>query len=226
MSEAPAKREFTDDELAQLLERHWQATRPVSELPGWLPLAMRLLPWTLLAATAINGLIGIVAMLTPLLAAGVGSGLAEPIYTAYSFICPQRPSHTFFLAGHPMAFEQRDLSMHLGFALAGLLYLRVDALRRPLPHWLLAAGVAPMLIDVALSTLGWLPATAFSRTWTGALASLAIVWWAYPRFDAMLARAQVHVAKARARRELAQPAPGRFVEVDTAGCNPRTNASE
>ena len=161
MSEAPAKREFTDDELAQLLERHWQATRPVSELPGWLPLAMRLLPWTLLAATAINGLIGIVAMLTPLLAAGVGSGLAEPIYTAYSFICPQRPSHTFFLAGHPMAFEQRDLSMHLGFALAGLLYLWVDALRRPLPHWLLAAGVAPMLIDVALSTLGWLPATAF-----------------------------------------------------------------
>lgn len=226
MPEAPAKREFTDDELAQLLERHWQATRPVPELPGWLPLAMRLLPWTLLAATVINGLIGLIAILTPLLAAAFGTGLAEPIYTAYSFICPQRPSHTFFLAGHPMAFEQRDLSMHLGFALTGLLYLRLDALRRPLPHWLLAAGLAPMLVDVALSTLGWLAATGFSRTWTGALAAAAIVWWTYPRFDAMLARAREHVARAQARRAAAQPGAGWFVEGNTVGIGPRTNATE
>jgi uncharacterized membrane protein len=225
MPEAPSPREFTDAELELLIERHWQASRPLPELPAWLPLAMRLLPWTLLAATIINGLIGVVAILTPLLAAAFGSGLTDPIYTAYSFICPQRPSHTFFLAGHPMAFEQRDLSMHLGFALVGLLFLRVDALRRPLPHWLLAAGLAPMLVDVALSTLGWLPATGLSRTWTGALAAFAVVWWAYPRFDAMLERARAHVERAQARRQ-PQPDAEWFVLADGGGISPRTNAYE
>jgi hypothetical protein len=110
-----------------------------------------------------------------------------------------------------MAFEQRDLAMHLSFAGAGLLYLRVAFIRRPLPLPGLLAGLAPMLIDVFISTLGWLPATAVSRTWTGALASFVIVWWSYPRFDAMLADVQQHVERARARAGAPQPGLEWFV---------------
>jgi hypothetical protein len=110
-----------------------------------------------------------------------------------------------------MAFEQRDLSMHLGFALAGLLYLRFDFIRRPLPLIWLIAGVAPMLIDVFVSTIGLLPATAVSRSWTGALAAFVIVWWSYPRFDAMLAHVQGHVARVRERITAAQPGSEWFV---------------
>lgn len=209
----PDSTPFDDAEVEAMIDRLWQAQRPVPSLPGWLPAAMALLPHVLIAVTVINGLIGIIAILTPLLAAQGWTGLTDGIYSVYGLICPQRPDHTFFLAGHPMAFEQRDLSMHLGFALAGLMYLRVDFIRRPLSHLWLVLGLAPMLIDVAISTLGWLPATAISRTWTGALASLVIVWWSYPRFDAMLDEVRLHVERVRARIAEAetQPAPEWFV---------------
>ncbi|MEZ4521458.1 MAG: DUF2085 domain-containing protein [Thermomicrobiales bacterium] len=203
--------EHTDAEVEELLDQIWRAHRPVPELPGWLPVAMAVLPYVLITVTIINGLIGVVAIITPLIAASSWSGVAGSIYSAYSLICPQRPDHTFFINGYPMAFEERDLSMHLGFGFAGLLYLRARFIHRPLPTTWLVAGVAPMLIDVAISTLGMLPATAISRTWTGALASFVIVWWSYPRFSAMLVRVQEHVAAVRARIDGAQPGPDWFV---------------
>lgn len=177
-------------QIEQLLAER-QASRR-RELPGWVPVAMKALPYTLIAATVINGFIGMLAALTPFIAAW-SAGAADVIYTAYSYICPQRPSHTFFLNGHPMAFEHRDLSMHLGFAVAGVLYATGRWLRRPLPGWALALGVTPMLVDVGLSTFDILPATWFSRTWTGALASFAIVWWVYPRFEGYLEKVKRHV---------------------------------
>ncbi len=218
----PTTNGLDDADVEQLIDQLWRAQRPTPRIPAWLPVSMALLPFVLIAATVINGLIGVVAIVTPLLAAQGWMGLADGLYTAYSFICPQRPDHTFFVAGYPMAFEQRDLSMHLGFAVAGLMYLRFDLIRRPLPHLWLALGVTPMLIDVAISTLGWLPATAISRTWTGALASFVIVWWSYPRFDAMLAGVRRHVAliEERAAADAAQPAPEWFVLAESETARP------
>ena len=212
MTTDSATSEHTDAEVAQLLDQIWRAQRQLPELPRWLPFALAVLPFVLISVTIINGMIGVIAIVTPLLAAGSWSGVSDAIYHAYSFICPQRPDHTFFLNGHPMAFEQRDLSMHLGFAAVGLLYLRVRFLRQPLSHVWLAAGLAPMLIDVFISTVGLLPATAISRTWTGALASFVIVWWSYPRYDAMLAKVQQHVERIREWRAEAQPLPDWFVD--------------
>lgn len=99
-----------------------------------------------------------------------------------------------------MAFEQRDIAMHLGFAVAGIVYLFWSRMRRPLPTWLAIAMVAPMLIDVTISTLGVLPSTWASRLWTGSLAAIAIIWWSYPRFDGYLRNVQSHVARLRAAR--------------------------
>lgn len=220
MTSEPVSSTHSDAEIERLLDQLWRDHRPVPELPRWLPVALALLPFVLIGATVINGLIVLIAMITPLLAAGSWSGVSEGIYHAYSFICPQRPDHTFFLNGHPMAFEQRDLSMHIGFAVAGLLYLRVHFLRKPVSTVWLVIGVAPMLIDVAISTVGLLPATAISRTWTGALASFFIVWWSYPRFDAMLVKVQDHVEKIRSRIAGVQPSRDQFVHSET-GREPR-----
>lgn len=66
-------------------------------------------------------------------------------------------------------------------------------MRRPLPTWLAALMIAPVLIDVALSTAGILPSTGFSRLWTGTLSAVAIVWWSYPRFARQLAVVQQKV---------------------------------
>jgi len=161
--------------------------RPIRKpLPGWARTAMRMMPWVLISATLINLALGVLAVVAPLLRLSFGLSATDWIYNAYSLICPQRPSHTTFIAGQPMAMEQRMVAMYLAFGIAGLLYVRWSPLRRPLPTALALLGIAPALLDVVLSTAGIRPSTTDSRLWTGALAAIAIVWWAYPRFDAML----------------------------------------
>ena len=153
---------------------------------------MRAMPKVLAIVTMVNGLIGLLAIVTPWLRMLLGARVTDPIYTAYSFICPQRPSHTWFIDGAPMAMEQRMVAMYVAFGIGGLHYLGLARLRRPISDWLMVAGIFPALIDVAISTAGIRHSTAGSRLWTGTLAALAIVWWAYPRFEAQLRQAQAH----------------------------------
>jgi len=158
-------------------------------LPRWVRLSLRALPRVLAFVSIANGCIGLLAVFAPLLRRALGQAATAPIYTAYSFICPQRPSHTWFLAGEPMAMEQRMVAMYLAFGLAGTLYAIWSRRTIPfpaLPTEIALLAIAPVLIDVTISTLGILPSTGFSRLWTGALSAVAIVWWSYPRFDAEL----------------------------------------
>jgi uncharacterized membrane protein len=187
-----------DQALAEMIvARAWDAERSrkrAQPLPRWVRMSMRAMPRVLGIVTIVNGLIGLLAVVSPWLRLLLGETLTAPLYTAYSFICPQRPSHTWFIAGEPMAMEQRMVAMYLAFGVAGLLYLLWSRMRRALPTWACALGVAPALIDVAISTAGIRPSTAGSRLWTGALAALVIVWWAYPRFDAKLRETQARLA--------------------------------
>lgn len=189
-------------ELERLLEAK-RAERQAARrkpLPSWLPASMKTLPYILISVTLLNLFIGSLAVFTPYLAMWFGPAVTDPIYTAYSYICPQRPSHTFLIGGHPMAFEQRDVSVHLGLAAAGLLYLIWSRIRQPLATWVAIAMIMPMLIDVAISTVGILPSTWVSRLWTGGLAGFAVIWWSYPRFDRYLRKVQDHVARLQSVR--------------------------
>lgn len=190
-------------ELLQRLLEEKRAERQAARrepLPVWLPAAMKTLPYMLLSVTLLNLFIGLLAVVTPYLGMWFGSGFTDPIYTVYGYICPQRPSHTFFIGGHAMAFEQRDVSVHLGLAFAGLLYLFWQPIRQALSTRVALLLIAPMLIDVAISTVGILPSTWFSRLWTGGLAGIAVIWWSYPRFDAYLRKVQGHVARLQGLR--------------------------
>ncbi len=186
------------EEIKRLIALRQQERKP---LPGWLPAAMRMLPHVLITVTVLNLFIGLLAVVTPFLGMWFGTAVTDPIYRAYSLICPQRPSHTFFIGGHAMGFEQRDIALHLGFAVAGILYVMWSRVRRPLPTWLALALVAPMLIDITISTIGMLPSTWFSRLWTGSLAAFAIIWWSYPRFDGYFRKVQAHVVRLRLSRD-------------------------
>lgn len=205
MSESQPQSTITQEDIEkfrQLVAEH-QASRAAARrqpLPRWLPAAMKALPHILISVTILNLFIGLLAVVTPFLGMAFGSVVTDPIYSAYSLICPQRPSHTFFIGGHAMAFEQRDVAVHLGFALAGILYIVWSRLHRPLPTWVAAALVAPMLIDVAISTAGILPSTWMSRLWTGTLAAVAFIWWSYPRFDGYLRKVRSHVARLQESR--------------------------
>jgi uncharacterized membrane protein len=166
-------------------------------LPRWLGPAMRALPRVLAIVTIANGLIGLLAVATPVLTLALGEAATRPLYRAYALICPQRDSHTWFIAGEPMAMEQRMVAMYLAAGLAGALYIVWSRLRRPLPVWAMLLGVAPALIDVAISTAGVRPSTPSSRLWTGVLAAFVLVWWSYPRFEQQLREVQSHVARLR-----------------------------
>lgn len=201
VSDSQSQKTISPEQLEEL--RRLVALRRQKErkpLPRWLPASMRMLPHTLVTVTILNLFIGLLAVLTPYLGMWLGAAVTGPIYSAYSWICPQRPSHTFFIGGHAMAFEQRDVAVHLGFAAAGIAYLFWSWMRRPLPTWLAIILLAPMLIDVAISTMGVLPSTWHSRLWTGSLAAIAVTWWSYPRFDAYLRNVQTHVARLQSAR--------------------------
>lgn len=202
-----------DAELAERIvqdayERERIRRRQQRPLPRWVRLAMRALPRVLGIVTGVNGVIGLLAVITPFLAMAFGARATAPVYAAYALICPQRPSHTWYIGGEPMAMEQRMVAMYLAFAVAGILYVVWTRLRSPLPTWVMLVAVAPVLIDVAISTAGIRHSTAVSRLWTGSLASFAIVWWTYPRFDQQLRSVVAHVQRLRhaddaARQQLA-----------------------
>ena len=188
---------MTDEQLAELIVSHAYADerrRTLQPLPRWLGPAMRALPKILAIVTIANGLIGVLAIVAPWLRMALGEAATRPIYTAYSFICPQRDSHTWFIGDVPMAMEQRMVAMYVAFGVAGVAYLLWERFRRPLPTWAALLAIAPALIDVAISTAEIRPSTDVSRLWTGMLGSLGIVFWTYPRFDAYLRLAQERVA--------------------------------
>lgn len=115
----------------------------------------------------------IVAVLAVLFTAGalVGtvferSGLAGAgtLRSLYRSVCHQLPSRSLEVAGSPSAVCSRCLGLYAGGSL-GLLVAAVAFRRRPLaPHpLLLAAVVAPSLIDVLAHWVGWQGLTSVAR---------------------------------------------------------------
>lgn len=149
--------------------------------------ARRLLAHWLLVANVVTGATVAGAALTPLVRAAGWAPLATLLYLAYRPLCPQRPTHSFFIAGYKMAFEQRETALFLGLALGGLLFAPVRRRLRPLRWRLLALASVPMLVDVFSQTAGLRGSDWRWRGATGLLAALAAVWWAYPHLQRELA---------------------------------------
>ena len=157
--------------------------------------------WPVLARTA--GLIGrrwlllfnaaagltIAGALAAAYLASVGQrGSAQVIYQAYLLLCPQRPSHSFYLWGEKVALEQRVLAIYVGVLFGGLLYGCLRSKVRAL-GWRLALLLSvPMLVDVLSQTAGLRESDWLWRTTTGAVFALALCWLGLPRIDELLRR--------------------------------------
>jgi uncharacterized membrane protein len=148
------------DVIMRALLRHWLAT-----------------------ANVVNGLTVGGAALTPLLEARGWTPLATVLYLLYRPLCPQRPEHSYFIAGYKMAFEQRETAIYLGLLLGGLLFAPVRRWLRPLSWRGLALAALPLLIDVLSQTAGLRGSDWRWRTATGIVFALALVWWAYPYLE-------------------------------------------
>jgi len=109
---------------------------------------------------------------------------ADTLHQLYLWLCPQRPSHSYFLLGHQLVLEEREMAMFAAQLLGGLVY---GQLRRRVLFELgsiafVVSGV-PMLWDVLSQMLGMRSSDSFTRSWTGALFLVAFVFWCYPRLD-------------------------------------------
>jgi uncharacterized membrane protein len=151
---------------------------------GRIDAAMRaLLRHWLATANLVNGLTVGGAALTPLLQARGWTPLATVLYLLYRPLCPQRPEHSYFIAGYKMAFEQRETAIYLGLTLGGLLFAPVRERLRPLNWRLLLVAALPLLIDVLSQTVGFRGSDWRWRTVTGIVFALALIWWAYPYLE-------------------------------------------
>lgn len=142
-----------------------------------------LTPHWIAAVSAVALMVVAGAAATPWLAAR-GHGLAaQLLYWLYRPLCPQRPSHSFFIAGHKMAFEQRETAMFLAAAAAGPLYVLLRRARLRLPGWVVIVALIPMAIDVGTQMVGLRDSDGLWRALTGALAVLPLMLWLYPKLQ-------------------------------------------
>ncbi|MFN0070094.1 MAG: DUF2085 domain-containing protein [Chloroflexota bacterium] len=184
-----------------MLQRNWAAQHwvPLVTLAAWI---FALLP--VLAPVLIT--LGVVAP-------------AEHIYDLYSLVCHQWAHRSFFIfgaqptyelseiaglipgadprgflgspeTGYKLAYCERDLAIYLAIALTGTVY----GLQRSRISALSPMGFALLLLPIAFDgftqIFGWRESTPLLRILTGICFGLSMVWFVYPRLDALAARRQ------------------------------------
>ena len=140
--------------------------------------------WLLNAATALT-LAG--ALVAPLLSAAGFAAAASAIHGVYLLLCPQRPTHSYFLLGYQLALEHREIAMFAAQLALGL----AIAVPRARSSWRIGflAFVLlslPMTWDVGSQLLGLRDSDWLTRSWTGLLFNAAFVLWFYPQLDQSL----------------------------------------
>jgi len=138
-------------------------------------------------------------VLAPLLRAGSMTGFANAIISAYSVVCHQMPSRSYFLLGYQMAYCERDTAIYASMALAGLLWARFH---RHLPrlHWrLFLLLILPMALDGFTQLFGLRESTWELRTITGALFGVACVWFGFPLLAVAMKLIRISIRASRPR---------------------------
>lgn len=148
------------------------------------------------------------AVATPLLAANGYDDASWVMYKLYRVLCPQRPSHSWFIEGYKMGFEQRDTAMFVAGALAGPLYVLVRHFGfRGLPGKLVLLLQIPILVDVFSQVFGLRDSDGFWRSLTGTISVWAIAGWLYPKLDADFRVAHEKIRDMRQSSGGSQPTP-------------------
>ncbi|MHB1415996.1 MAG: DUF2085 domain-containing protein, partial [Chloroflexota bacterium] len=138
--------------------------------------------WLLFLNAAVAVYVGL-AVLSPVLLANGQEAAGQFLFQAYRYACHQYPQRSYFIAGHQVAFCERDTAIYVTFLLAGLAYAGRRGRVRPLRWWAYALLIAPMAVDGTGQLFGLWESNWELRTVTGALFAGATVWFLYPYID-------------------------------------------
>ncbi len=167
--------------------------------------------WLVVANLALALYIGL-PLLAPVLMHAGHEGWGQAIHTLFYVTCHQLPERSFFLfgpsavysraelvaltgepvslrfagnelVGYKMAVCERCAAIYGGWLLWGLLFGLVRHRLRPLSVRGVLLLLAPMAVDGFGQLLGAWESTWLSRTLTGLLFALAVVWFAYPYIE-------------------------------------------
>jgi uncharacterized membrane protein len=127
------------------------------------------------------GLVLAGALAAPILAEVGYSSAAASLHQLYLLLCPQRPSHSYYLLGQQLALEEREMAMFTAQLLSGIVYgyLR-GRVRMELPSPFFAGSAVPLAWDVLSQMLALRSSDWFTRSWTGGIFMIAFVFWCYP----------------------------------------------
>lgn len=154
-----------------------------AKIDGWVYVIAK--RW-LAALIAYGAIVTVLPVLAPVLRGSRFSGVATPIYAAYSLICHQRDDRSIHLHGEKMAFCVRDFAIFAGAVGIALLYGVIRHYRPPrrINLWIAVALAIPLVVDGATQLVGIRESTWQLRAITGILFSAGFGWYLLPHLDA------------------------------------------
>ncbi|MEZ5345824.1 MAG: DUF2085 domain-containing protein [Pyrinomonadaceae bacterium] len=140
-------------------------------------------------------------LLAPIAAANGMSGVAEPVYGFFSYVCHQMPSRTFHLLGHGFGVCSRCFGVYFGLLLGLAIYplFRSMSEVEPLPRIWLILAIIPMGIDWSLGAFDIWENTYFTRFSTGLLLGIGCAVFIVP---ALVELAQIFLMKQQRRQNV------------------------
>lgn len=113
-----------------------------------------------------------------------GDPVSREIYALLGSICHQLPTRSLFLGDARLGLCARCTSLYGGMGLSFALALLVRA--RPLPGWLLVAGLIPCLLDGLSASHGLWQSNTTLKLLSGSIAGSAIALFFHPRYCRMV----------------------------------------
>lgn len=113
-----------------------------------------------------------------------GLAVSREIHGLLANICHQLPTRSLFLADARLGLCARCTALYGGMALSSALPLLVRV--RPLPGWLLVAGLIPCLLDGLSASHGLWQSGRTLKLLSGAIAGSVIALFLLPRYCQMI----------------------------------------
>lgn len=113
-----------------------------------------------------------------------GDPTSREIYGLLGGICHQLPTRSLFLGDARLGLCARCMALYGGMALSVALGLIARA--RPLPGWLLVAGLIPCLLDGLSANHGLWKSDMALKLISGAIAGSTIALFCHPRYCRMI----------------------------------------